>query len=447
MKLKPSRSGATMLDDHLPPYSEPKMAGATYYASEAYLSKVPEIQQRVSSWSFCTLHLSEDDLMDCAAVIFKHVLSQPGTEAWRISDTDLYAFLDTVRMSYYSTNPYHNFRHAVDVLQAVFFILLSSNCLPRMNDQCPSFDGDVSPALVKIVTPQYVLGACIVGIGHDVGHPGVNNAFLVTTSSPLALLYNDRSVLENLHCAVLSRMLRQRWPSTQDPGMRKVILELILSTDMALHFDYMSRVKEVEGVCLSYRSAKGSPAEKEAEIDTSDAAMNKYRSTLFSALIKCGDISNVARPFEISSAWSQVLLSEFFNQARLEKSLGLPVTKTMDPEQIRQADSQVFFMHLFAHPLFSALETLLPSLQPIVANIIANRDTWKSPESPAAHAPAPNSVDTKLEPVAVPTSTPSAGSLEQQDVGLVGSKAGSSPTKKGFFIPQFLKKNKNKEVR
>lgn len=400
------RCSEIMLDNHLPPYSEPKMAGATYYASDAYLSKVPKIQERVSSWSFCTLDLSEDDLMDCAAVIFKHVLSQPGTEEWRISDTDLYAFLDTIRMSYYCTNPYHNFRHAVDVLQAVFYMLLSSNCLPRMNDQCPSFDGGICPVLARLVTPRYLLGACIVGIGHDVGHPGVNNAFLITTKSPLALLYNDRSVLENLHCAALSRILRQRWPSTQESGMRKVILELILSTDMALHFDYMSRFKELETICLSYRSKDGVVAEKTAEPLT-EAAMEKFRSTLFSALIKCGDISNVARPFDISSEWSVVLLREFFNQARLEKTLNLPVTKTMDPEQIRQADSQVFFTNLFAYPLFSSLQTILPSFKPLAATIISNRDTWKIRGGHVEDAGVGKSVDPpKGKPLAEPVSIP-----------------------------------------
>lgn len=36
---------------------------------------------------------------------------------------------------------------------------------------------------------------------HDYNHPGRTNSFLVATSSPLALLYNDRSVLENHHAA------------------------------------------------------------------------------------------------------------------------------------------------------------------------------------------------------------------------------------------------------
>ena len=33
------------------------------------------------------------------------------------------------------------------------------------------------------------------------GHPGLNNAFMVRTRSPLALRYNDQSVLEHHHLA------------------------------------------------------------------------------------------------------------------------------------------------------------------------------------------------------------------------------------------------------
>lgn len=36
---------------------------------------------------------------------------------------------------------------------------------------------------------------------HDYEHSGLNNDFLIKTSSPLALLYNDQSPLENHHCS------------------------------------------------------------------------------------------------------------------------------------------------------------------------------------------------------------------------------------------------------
>ena len=42
----------------------------------------------------------------------------------------------------------------------------------------------------------------IASVIHDVGHPGVNNRFLVYNREKVALVYNDISVLENMHASV-----------------------------------------------------------------------------------------------------------------------------------------------------------------------------------------------------------------------------------------------------
>ena len=50
-----------------------------------------------------------------------------------------------------------------------------------------------------------VILACAI---HDVGHPGVNNDFLVKTGDPEALIYNDTSVNENMHVRVAFEILQ-----------------------------------------------------------------------------------------------------------------------------------------------------------------------------------------------------------------------------------------------
>jgi hypothetical protein len=39
-------------------------------------------------------------------------------------------------------------------------------------------------------------------IGHDINHPGYNNAYQVNAKTDLAILYSDVSPLENHHCGL-----------------------------------------------------------------------------------------------------------------------------------------------------------------------------------------------------------------------------------------------------
>ena len=88
----------------------------------------------------------------------------------------------------------------------------------------------------------------VAAIAHDVGHLGVNNAFLVKTRHDLAMIHNDKSPLENMHCSQLYEMLKKpEWNimstlnDSQWRESRKIILSLILGTDMAHHFDQVSK--------------------------------------------------------------------------------------------------------------------------------------------------------------------------------------------------------------
>lgn len=188
------------------------------------------------------------------------------------------------RAAYNSFVPYHNFRHVIDVLQAVFFFLVQLGTLP------PYPLTQARPAIIKpapvasLLRPFDALTLLITAIGHDVGHPGVNNAFLVTLNAPLAQLYNDKSVLESFHCAAYSQILRRHWPAVfHAVEMRQLMISSILATDMQLHFDYMKKM--------------GMLHEKLSENNGIDGwngrTREETRALACSLLIKCADISNV----------------------------------------------------------------------------------------------------------------------------------------------------------
>lgn len=197
---------------------------------------------------------------------------------------DLTTFLMACRKAYNDFVLYHNFRHIVDVLQAVFYFLLRNGILPPYPHGAPSTTNH--PAHVSaLLKPFDALTLLISAIGHDVGHPGVNNAFLVALNAPLAQLYNDRSVLEAFHCAAYSQILRRYWPEAfADAAMRKLMINSILATDMGLHFKYM-----VDMGNLQERLAAS-----EDMIDSwTPKALEETRDLCCGLLIKCADISNV----------------------------------------------------------------------------------------------------------------------------------------------------------
>ena len=250
------------------------------------------------SWPFNAFDLSYDDLLMGCFTIFKHVLSIPELAVYRISDTRLLQFLCLIRSTYHTRAAYHNFRHAVDVLQAVYFWLLTSRLLPPHPSSSSTFSTAAVQPPFNILLPKNLLAICLAAIGHDAGHPGLTNAFLIGAKSSLAKIYNDHSVLESLHAMVTTRLISQVWPQIFDgdaddetgqkfrrggTGMRKLIVEMILSTDMGLHFEFMEKFTELRSKLQN----------KFAISNVSAAKLEEYRTIILCLCLKCADISNV----------------------------------------------------------------------------------------------------------------------------------------------------------
>lgn len=72
-------------------------------------------------------------------------------------------------------------------------------------------------------------------------------------------------------------------------------------------------------------------------------------------LIKCCDISNEVRPFEISAPWVDLLLEEYFMQSDREKREGLPVANYMDRDQVTKPNAQVGFITHVLMPMFETV--------------------------------------------------------------------------------------------
>ncbi|KAL1844378.1 hypothetical protein VTJ49DRAFT_57 [Mycothermus thermophilus] len=348
--------------------------------------KQAEVTDAVGRWHFCAHDFTDDELVVAALVMFKHALAMPELEPWRIPTDQLHRFLLACRAAYNTFVPYHNFRHVVDVLQATFHFLVCIGALPpyRFSDGSQLSPRSTSP-LGDLVQPFEALTLLITAIGHDVGHPGVNNGFLVTLNAPLAQLYNDRSVLESFHCAAYSQILRRHWPAAfSDTKMRNLMISSILSTDMGLHFDYMKKLRVLQDTLRTGPS-----------IDKwTDAAKTEQKALLCALLIKCADISNV---------WMYILSDEFSRQDLMERELEIKTSLMSKPTKdlLSLSTSQLKFMDIFALPLFEGVADILPAMQYCVNELQLNKDLFDQcleAERARAAAAQPPPLDLAGEP-------------------------------------------------
>eukprot|EP00043_Microstomoeca_roanoka_P008775 m.84323 g.84323 ORF g.84323 m.84323 type:complete len:406 (-) comp14384_c0_seq1:457-1674(-) len=255
----------------------------------------------------------------------------------------------TVVHNAYRANTYHNFQHAMDVAQFAFAMFCNSSILRE-----------------KLSTLD-IFCCLILGLAHDMDHPGVNNAFLVKTRDPVAMLYNDQSVLENAHAASLFLMFNNKPTcnilanlSVDDYNRaRKLILRGILATDMARHF---SLIKDIS-------TQKALPECEEVPEDV--------RLCLIDCIAKSGDICHLVRPWAVAKAWEDLVMEEFFEQGDYEKELGFTPDALFDREKCKVPNSQVWFYDNMGKPLFEALRHHVPTAQQLVDVLQSNSAKWK----------------------------------------------------------------------
>lgn len=331
------------------------------------------IAEAVGKWAFCAHDFSEEELVYAASRMLNHAVQMKELRKWRLPFDGLVTFVQAARLAYNSFVIYHNFRHAIDVLQSVFYFLVQIQALPAYPQNGETIDhSPPDPStLASLVKPFEAMTLLISAIGHDVGHPGVNNMFLVRLNAPLAQLYNDQSVLEAFHCAAYSQILRQHWPAAfEDKALRKLLISSILATDMGIHSEYMQELGHLQSKV----------GDKKTIEEWSPKDMEQYKVLTCGLLIKCADISNVARPWAIAERWTHLLQEEFANQGEMEKEVGMDSCLFGGPPELgnmlKLANAQIGFMSLFAFPLFDGVADVLPQISFAPQEITKNKGVW-----------------------------------------------------------------------
>ncbi|KAM5126663.1 high affinity cGMP-specific 3',5'-cyclic phosphodiesterase 9A-like [Mantella aurantiaca] len=241
--------------------------------------------------------------------------------------------------SRYRENPFHNFHHAVCVTQMMY----------SLTHLC---------RLQEVVTPDDVMMMMVAALCHDLEHPGLGNTFQVNAQTDLAVRYENKSPLENHHCAVTMEILSQSQSNIfcnlnpeKVTSIREMIIlmffpqgivELILATDLTQHGRLLQSLQEIQSFSFSNTN---------------------HVTLLKKCLLKFCDISNETRPSEQAEIWADALLEEYFMQSDREKEAGLPVTPYMDRDTTTKAESQKSFIQLMLLPLCQALCKIFPQME------------------------------------------------------------------------------------
>uniref|UniRef100_A0A671S817 Phosphodiesterase n=1 Tax=Sinocyclocheilus anshuiensis TaxID=1608454 RepID=A0A671S817_9TELE len=280
----------------------------------------------------------------------------------------------------YRDIPYHNRVHATDVLHAVWY--LTTRSIPGFqqihNEHVTGSDTDsdsgISPGRVAYATsrsssfsddsygclawniPALELMALYVAAAmHDYDHPGRTNAFLVATNAPQAVLYNDRSVLENHHAAsAWSLFLSQpefnflcSLDHVEFKRFRFLVIEAILATDLKKHFDFLaefnSKVNDVNSPGIDWTNEND-------------------RLLVCQVCIKLADINGPAKERSLHLKWTEGIVNEFYEQGDEEATLGLPISPFMDRSAPQLAKLQESFITHIVGPLCNSYDAagLLP---------------------------------------------------------------------------------------
>jgi len=333
------------------------------------LSKIsPSIIEELSGWNFNALdHPTEMKIAIATYIVTYH----DGSCQWvrdNIPEVNLFKFMTGVEAKYPSSNPFHNYSHGLDVLYSV-----------SQSMRLTSTDRILSD------TAQFWL--LIAAIGHDLGHLGVNNQFLVETTHDIAVKYNDRSPLENMHCATLFQLASSS-PETNIfikvekevyREMRKGMIAAILHTDMMKHNEM---IKEL-GLLYQMNSEQFDNLNAGAVMSDS----NSHTQTVENAFLHCADIGNPMKPWELCYQLAHLCLDEFFAQGDKEKELGIPVQMLNDREKVNRPNSQVGFIEFVIAPMAESITNLFPQLDALPQHLSVNVQKWMKLWIEEAHPP------------------------------------------------------------
>jgi hypothetical protein len=327
--------------------------------------RVVAVLSRIGSWEF--------DIFALAAIRPHNVIETVAWECLRhhgidrlvpLNESKVRTWLNAVENGY-NDPPYHNRVHGADVTQTTFWMTWHAD-KRRIGS---------GAGLGKWLRPDEVASLILGAATHDTGHFGRNNPFLIKSSHPLALRYNDKSPLEAMHVATAFELMQkpemdwiEAFPPATRRTMRADMISIILATDNAEHFRQVAALQQRIQAARARWTLESAETPTIPEVESEakprppvvDLSLDEGTRLLVKGLVlHAADVSNPAKRFELAAVWADRIRREFYEQGDEERDMSLDIAPGFDRfDEIPMPKFQLGFIRAIVQPLFLELAAL-----------------------------------------------------------------------------------------
>uniref|UniRef100_T1HBJ9 PDEase domain-containing protein n=3 Tax=Triatominae TaxID=70999 RepID=T1HBJ9_RHOPR len=295
------------------------------------------------SLSFDDFSLTDEEMILASVSMF---IELGLVKKFNIELETLYRFLITVKKNYRDV-PYHNWKHAFNVAQVMFAILMGCEMKGTFSD-------------------IEVLGMFVGCLCHDLDHRGTNNAYQQKAGSALVLLYGTTNTMEHHHfnhaVMILSSEnlnIFSNLSAESYSQVMKVLKHSILATDLSTYFQ--NRMKFF------------------ALVDSREYSwgLEEHRELLRSMLMTASDLAASCKPWPVQQSVASLIAAEFLSQGDKERELKLQPTPLMDRERAHELPQlQLKWISEICLPLYQSLGQMNPKLSTMTDGAIENMKHW-----------------------------------------------------------------------
>ncbi|KAG5877393.1 Dual 3', partial [Gonioctena quinquepunctata] len=299
-------------------------------------------------FTFDDIHMDDDETMIACLRMF---IGLNLVERCHLDYRVLCRWLLSVKKNYRAVT-YHNWRHAFNVGQMMYSILIKTEWSKNFGTiEC--------------------LGLMIACFCHDLDHRGTNNKFETEIHSPISELYST-STMEHHHfdqCLMITNSLQLLSNLSQEQHSRviEVLKGAILATDLAIYFNHREDFFQIASDGLNWKK-------------------QEHKDSVRNMLMTVCDLAAITKPWDVEKRTAELVAAEFFAQGDLEREkLNITPLDIMDRTKAEQLPMmQINFIDSICLPLYQVFADLSEFLLPLLKGVKQNRIHWLA-EAQKAH--------------------------------------------------------------